>query len=142
MVMVPSSWRRASCWKALWVPCPISKSLFLPPSRHNDLPALALYLVDGPGIAGTEEQVAVGLHVYGVDVEVVVEIVGIFGQLDVGLLDADVIEAVPLEEDLPGLDVHLLGDPFPHHAVLRAADRGEVRSRLRRRPSRARCPQG
>ena len=39
--------------------------------------------------------------------------VGIFGYLDAGLLDADVIQAVPLEEHLPGLDVYLLGDPFP-----------------------------
>src|SRR5215211_3062282 len=95
-----------------------------------DLPALALYLVDAPGIAGTEEQVAVGLYVYGVDVEVVVDMVGIFGQLDVGLLDVDVLEAVPLEEHFPALDVHLLDDTFPGHAILRATDRGEVPSPL------------
>jgi hypothetical protein len=72
------------------------------------LSALAHYLVDTPGIAGAHEQVAVGLYVYGVEVEVVVEMVGIFWELDVGLLDADVIEAVPLEDDLPALDVNLL----------------------------------
>src|ERR687898_2122827 len=93
-----------------------------------NLSVLSLYLVDGPGISGTEEEVAVGLYVYGVDVEVVVEMVGIFGQLDVGLLDADVFQAVPLKEHLPGLEVHLLDDPFPGHAILRPADRGEVRS--------------
>src|SRR5215208_8176988 len=92
-----------------------------------DVSVIALYLVDAPGIAGAEEQVAVRLYVYGVDVDVVVEIVGIFGQLDVGLLDSDVLEAVPLEDDLPGLDVHLLDYPFPDHAILRAANRGEVR---------------
>src|SRR5215208_7457776 len=55
--------------------------------------------------------------------------VGIIRRLDVGLLDADVFQAVPLEDDLPGLDVHLLDDPFPGHAILRATDRGKVRSR-------------
>src|SRR5215208_201267 len=101
----------------------------LPAESPHDLAAVALYLVYGPGIAGTEEQVAVGLYVYGVDVEVVVEKVGIFGQLDVGLLDADVIQAVPLEDNFTALDVHILEDPFPGHAILRAADRREVRSR-------------
>src|SRR5919107_4807566 len=100
----------------------------LPAKSPYELSALALYLVDAPGIAGTEEQVAVGLYVYGIDVDVV-EKVGIFGQLDVGLLDADVLQAVPLEDDFTALDVHLLDDPFAGHAILRAADRGEVRSR-------------
>src|SRR5215217_7586241 len=63
----------------------------LPAKSPYELSALALYLVDAPGIAGTEEQVAVGLYVYGIDVDVV-EKVGIFGQLDVGLLDADVLQ--------------------------------------------------
>jgi len=40
----------------------------------QDFPALAVDPVDGPGVAGGDEQVAVGLHVNGVDVEVVVEI--------------------------------------------------------------------
>src|SRR5215208_660086 len=71
-----------------------------------DLSVLSLYLVDTRGISGTEEQVAVGLYVYGVDVEVVVEIVRIIGRLDVGLLDSDVLQAMPLEDDLPDLDVH------------------------------------
>src|SRR5919112_555289 len=96
-----------------------------PPYDHS---VLSLYLVHGPGISGTEEQVAVGLYVYGVDVEVVVDVLGIIGRLDVGLLDSDVLQAMPLEDDLPGLDVHLLDDPFPDHAILRAANRGEVRS--------------
>src|SRR5918993_2367761 len=94
----------------------------------HDLAAVALYLVHGPGISGTEKQVVVGLYVYGVDVEVVVDVLGILGRLDVGLLDSDVLQAMPLEDDLPGLDVHLLDDPFPDHAILRSTDRGEVRS--------------
>jgi hypothetical protein len=48
----------------------------LPDESPHDLAAVALYLVYGPGISGTEEQVAVGLYVYGVDVEVVVDVVG------------------------------------------------------------------
>src|SRR5829696_4535951 len=48
----------------------------LPAESPHDLAAVSLYLVYGPGISGTEEQVAVGLYVYGVDVEVVVEMVG------------------------------------------------------------------
>ncbi len=39
------------------------------------------------------------------------------------------LQAVPLEEDLPGLDVHFLGYAVPRHATLRATDRGEVRGR-------------
>src|SRR5215208_6393366 len=49
--------------------------------------------------------------------------------MDVGLLDAYVLEAVPLEEDLTRLDVHLLGDTAPHRAVFRAAYRGQIRPR-------------
>src|ERR687893_3313241 len=71
----------------------------------DDLAAFAVDLVDGPGISGTQEQVAVGLYAYGVYVEVVVAEAGIVGREgSVGLLDPDVIEASPLEEDLPGLD--------------------------------------
>jgi hypothetical protein len=61
-------------------------------------------------------------------VEVVVGVVRISGQLDVGLLDADVLQAVPLKEHLPGLDVHLLDDPIPDQVILRAADWGKVPS--------------
>jgi hypothetical protein len=47
MVMVPALWRRASCWKVVLVPGPISKSLFFPPSRHTTSPLLrsTLYTV-------------------------------------------------------------------------------------------------
>src|SRR5215211_8796283 len=47
----------------------------LPAKSPYDLSALALYLVDATGVAGTEEQVTVGLYVYRVDVEVVVGVV-------------------------------------------------------------------
>src|ERR687895_2467316 len=36
------------------------------------------------------------------------------------------LEALPLEEHLSGLDVELLNDPLPHHAAPRAADGGEI----------------
>src|SRR5215217_774735 len=39
------------------------------------------------------------------------------------------VQAAPLEEHLSGLEVEFLGDPIPHRAVLRAADRGEIRWR-------------
>ena len=98
-VMVPSAWRLASCCQALWVPGPISKSLFFLRAA-TDLAAVALYLVDGTGIAGRDDQVVVVVDVYGVDVEVVVEIVG-HHLAPEGLLDADVLQAVPLEEHPP-----------------------------------------
>src|SRR5918994_2362032 len=36
------------------------------------------------------------------------------------------LEALPLEERLAGLDVELLDDPLPHHAAPGAADGGEI----------------
>src|SRR5918992_2317352 len=36
------------------------------------------------------------------------------------------VEALPLEEHLAGLDVELLDDALPHHAAPRAADGGEI----------------
>src|SRR5829696_6352953 len=93
---------------------------------YHDPAGLFVHL--GVGAIVEDGDVAVSLYVYGVDVEVVVEIVRIIGRLDVGLLDSDVLQAMPLEDDLPDLDVHLLDDPFPDHAILRAANRGEVRS--------------
>src|SRR5215217_5493668 len=49
----------------------------LPSEAPQDLAALVLYFVDTPGGAGRDEQVAIGLDVYGVDVEVVVGVVRI-----------------------------------------------------------------
>jgi hypothetical protein len=64
-------------------------------------------------------------------VEVVVDVGGIFGRRHVRLFDADVIQAVPLEDDLAGLDVELLGDPVPRCAVLHAAGRRQIRRHRR-----------
>ena len=75
------------------------------------LPALAVYLVDGRGLAGRDEQVVVVIHVYGVDVEVIdTGVVQILPRPGKSLLEAYVIQAAPLEEELPGLDVEFLND--------------------------------
>ena len=42
----------------------------------------------------------------------------VFRQHSVGILDADVVEAVPLEEHLTSFDVYLLRDTVKHGAVL------------------------
>jgi hypothetical protein len=63
------------------------------------------------------------IHVYGVDVEVVVG-------LEIRLLEADVLQAVPLEEHLSGLDVDLLDYPVEHNTVYRIAHRNEVLGHL------------
>src|SRR5829696_6094378 len=47
-----------------------------PSQPPQDLPTVALYLVDAPGVAGREEQIAIVVYVYGVDVEVVVAMAG------------------------------------------------------------------
>src|SRR5215211_63619 len=92
----------------------------------DHLAATAVHLVDGPRVAGGDEQVPVVVDVYGVDVEVV-EATAVI-PLDVGLLDADVVYAVPLEEHLPGLYVHLLGDTLDHRSRHGAAEVGEIQA--------------
>src|SRR5215213_2154792 len=84
-----------------------------------DLTALAVNLVDRKGPAGTNEQVGVVIDVYGVDVEVVEDLLReeeaerpprSLGWLAIGLREADMVEAVPFEEYLAGLYVYLLGN--------------------------------
>src|SRR5215203_5596992 len=99
---------------------------FLPAQAPYDLTAHAVDLVDGGGFAGGDEQVVVMVHVYRVDVEVVDAAVVILRRRDVGLVEAYMLEAAPFEEHLAGLDVKLLDDTLPRHAVLQAANRGEV----------------
>ena len=105
------------------------KVALLTPEPPQDLAALTLYLVDGRGPFSGDEEVAVEVYVYGVDVEVVEGCPGVLRRLAVGLLDANMVQAAPLEEHLSGLEVELLGYPIPHRAVLWAADGGEVRLR-------------
>src|SRR5215212_2896257 len=70
------------------------------------------------------------MWIYGVDVEV------IESRLELGLrsverlLQLDVVEAVPLEEHLPTLDIDLLDDPFQHRTVDGATHTGQVPSHL------------
>src|SRR5215216_1046640 len=82
----------------------------------DDLAALAVHLVDGPGSLGVDEEVAVWFHLYGVDVEVVDRLLGIFPGPTVRFPHADVIEAVPLEEHLARFEVELLGYALPDRA--------------------------
>src|SRR5215218_2728790 len=71
----------------------------------NDLTAFAVDLVDGGGIASGDEEVVIVVYVYGVDVEVVDAGVVILPRLDVGLLEAHMLETVPFEEYLSTLYV-------------------------------------
>src|SRR5919112_1060414 len=96
----------------------------------QDLAVLGVDLVDGGGSFGGDEEVTVEIYLYGVDVEVVERRSRVLRRLAVGLLDAHVIQAAPLEEHLPALEVELLGDPSPHQPLFRAPDRREVRSCL------------
>src|SRR5215203_1945152 len=98
----------------------------LPAEAPDHLPALPVHLVDGGGLAGADEQVAVVVLSHRVYVEVVVGVALVGVRPGGGLLEADVLQAVPLEEDLARLDVHLLDDPVHHGGLLRAADRGEI----------------
>src|SRR5215203_2717739 len=98
----------------------------LPAEAPDHLPALPVYLEDGRGLAGADEQVAVVVLSYGVDVEVVVGVALVGVRPGGGLLEADVLQTVPLEENLARLDVHLLDDPVHHGGLLRTAGRGEI----------------
>ena len=112
---LPSPWWRASCCQAKRAPWPSAKSLFLPPSRHTTLAVLRRDLVDGPGVARRDEQVAVGVDVDRVDVEVVEEV----ADAGVGLGRRHVVEAAPLEQHLRARNLELLDDPLDD--LLRAA---------------------
>jgi hypothetical protein len=97
----------------------------------QDLAALAVDLVGGRGLAGRDDEVPVGVHLYGVYVEVVEGLGRVLRRREVRLFYTHPLEAVPLEEHLPRLDVQLLHDPLRRHAVNGAAHRGEV---VRREP--------
>src|ERR671917_2881384 len=92
----------------------------------DDLSRLSVYLVDGRGLAGGDQQVVVVVHVYGVEVEVVDAGTAILQKRSIGLLKAHMVEALPFEEQLSGLDVQLLHDALPRYAVLPTAEGAEV----------------
>src|SRR5215210_1052115 len=88
--------------------------------------ALAVDLVDRGGPAGGDEEVGVVVYVYGVEVEVVEGPLGTLRRRAVGLLDVHMLQAVPLEDDLPTLDLYLLGYPLAYRSILRSSYPGEV----------------
>src|SRR5215212_6512599 len=71
-------------------------ALFAAQAPYN-LATLAIDLVDGGCPAATDKQVAIVIHVYGVDVEVVDAgtNMNIRCGINVGLLEVNVVEAVP-----------------------------------------------
>ena len=81
----------------------------------HDVAVLLRDLVDGPGVTRRDEQVAVGVDVDRVDVEVVEEV----ADAGVGLGRRHVVEAAPLEQHLRARNLELLDDPL--HDLLRAA---------------------
>src|SRR5215212_9724518 len=99
---------------------------FLSAKAPDHLAPLAVYLVDGGGPAGRDEQVSVVVYVHGVDVEVVERRLEIGWWFEIRLFQGHVLQAVPLEEDLAGPDVDLLDYTVEHGAVRRAPYGGEV----------------
>ena len=61
-----------------------------------DLAPFAVYLVDGGGFAGRDQQVVVVVHVYGVEVEVVDAGAAILQRRDIGLVQAHMVEAIAI----------------------------------------------
>src|SRR5215208_2541516 len=99
----------------------------LAPEAPDDTARVAVYLVDGAGLAGADQQVVVMIDVYGVQVEVI-DARGLYvlPGLAVTLVETYVIETFPLKEHLSGLDVYLLNGALHRHALFRATDGGEV----------------
>src|SRR5215212_907307 len=94
-----------------------------PAELPDDLARLSVDLVNSAGITGGDEQVFLIVYIYGVDVEVV-------KGLGVRLIEADVVQAVPLEYNLPGLDFDLLDDPVEYLAVCSIPPHGAVPGQL------------
>src|SRR5215217_7873576 len=97
-----------------------------PAKTPDDLSRLPVDLVHRASPAGRNEQVILVIYIYGVDVEVVESGLEVGGRLVVRLLQPDVVEAVPLEEYLPALDVDLLSYPLEHDTLNRTTDGGEI----------------
>ena len=91
----------------------------------DDLAAAAVDLVHGPGVAGGDEEVAVGIELDRVDVEVVVR--ALVGDARMRFVEADVVEAAPLEQHATTWQLELLHDASDHRAVREAAQAREVR---------------
>ena len=88
----------------------------------HDLPGLAVELVDRVGVARGDEQVLVAVDGDRVQVHVV----PIGAERPVGLLEGDVVEAVPLQQHPAAGDVDLLEHGVLDVAGRRSADRTQV----------------
>ena len=88
----------------------------------DHLAAVPVELVDRPGVAGGDEQVAVGGDVD----RVAVEVVEAGADAGVRLLDGDVVEAVPLEQDPAAGKLELLDDPADDRSAPRAARAAKI----------------
>ena len=66
------------------------------------------------------------IYFYGVGVEVVEPRAAILRHRGIGLIKTYMLDAMPFEEHLAGLDIKLLNDALPHPVVLQATDRGEI----------------
>ena len=118
------------CCQANLAPGPEPEVAVLAAQPPDDPPAVAVDLVDGPGVATRDDQVAVGGETDRVDVEVVVGRVRVARGGLVAVGDRHVVEAVPLEQHAAGGQVDLLDDPVVDLAVARATGRGEVAAGL------------
>ena len=93
----------------------------------DDLPGALADLVDGARVPRRDDQRVVRPRLDRVDVEVVVRRRRVLRDLgQVRLVQRDVPEAVPLEEDAARRDVDLLEDRVERVAVARAADGAQV----------------
>ena len=87
-------------------------------------------LVDRVRVSRGDEHMSVRQELDCVDVEVVVRLPRVLGERFVGLGDAHVVDAVPLEERPSGRDVDLLDDALPDRSMLGASDAGKVEGDL------------
>src|SRR5262249_5152574 len=75
IVISPVPAERTWCWWENFAPGPKGRVGVLPAEPPFDLAVPPADLVDGPGVAGGDQQVAVPGHIDRVDVEVVVRVV-------------------------------------------------------------------
>ena len=103
----------------------MSKSLFSPPRRQATSPVFRSTLYTAQVLRAEMIRYPSGLRIYGVDVEVVESRLEVGRRFVVGLIQPDVLQAVPLEEHLSGLDVDLLDYTVENFSVYGTADARE-----------------
>src|SRR5215211_1376754 len=82
-----------------------------PAKTPDDLARLAIDFANGASSPSRDDQVSAWNRIYGVDVEVVESRLEVGRRLEERLFYSDVVQAVPFEERLAGLDVELLDYP-------------------------------